>query len=169
MSHQEIVQKAMDFDMDIVVRRYMKDYELPREVAEEHEKELKRYLALNAINPPKAYGMRGQVDEIWHTFLLFTKEYQRFCKEVGGKFIHHIPNTHLSVPERSTYFNTLEDYKEIFGEAPPEHIWPAVSNPNNPLDSANLDVCSTSCRGCGSGCSSCGSGCSGCTSCSAGN
>ena len=57
-----------------------------------HEREIKRFLALSAINPGK-YGMRGPLDELWHTFIIFTSAYANFCRLLGGGFIHHLPET----------------------------------------------------------------------------
>lgn len=31
------------------------------------------------------------VDEMWHNFILFTKEYQLFCDKYFGGYIHHLP------------------------------------------------------------------------------
>lgn len=31
------------------------------------------------------------VDEAWHNFILFTKEYKKFCNGTFGRFLHHIP------------------------------------------------------------------------------
>jgi hypothetical protein len=33
------------------------------------------------------------IDQMWHTFLLFTKEYFEFCDRHFGFFIHHLPTT----------------------------------------------------------------------------
>ena len=33
----------------------------------------------------------GQLDEMWHTFLLFTRDYADFCERYFGFFLHHIP------------------------------------------------------------------------------
>lgn len=32
-----------------------------------------------------------EVDAMWHTFLLFTKDYAEFCQNYFGRFIHHQP------------------------------------------------------------------------------
>ncbi|RSM50916.1 hypothetical protein DMA12_00685 [Amycolatopsis balhimycina DSM 5908] len=32
------------------------------------------------------------VDIGWHTFLMYTKEYRKFCDRVTHGFIHHVPN-----------------------------------------------------------------------------
>ncbi len=34
-----------------------------------------------------------EIDDLWHTFLLFTREYQQFCQENFGRFVHHVPVT----------------------------------------------------------------------------
>lgn len=33
-----------------------------------------------------------EIDDMWHTFLLFTHEYTDFCKKYFKQFIHHVPN-----------------------------------------------------------------------------
>lgn len=33
------------------------------------------------------------VDEMWHNFILFTKEYQDFCAFYFGGYLHHTPAT----------------------------------------------------------------------------
>jgi hypothetical protein len=34
-----------------------------------------------------------EIDDMWHTFLLFTRDYEGFCKTYFGVFVHHIPTT----------------------------------------------------------------------------
>lgn len=41
------------------------------------------------------------LDQAWHTFLLFTEDYQLFCTQNLGSFIHHIP---IRQSERSFEF-----------------------------------------------------------------
>lgn len=44
-------------------------------------------------NKGKSIPMPSEVvDDIWHSFILCTKEYQKFCKEHIGYFLHHTPN-----------------------------------------------------------------------------
>jgi hypothetical protein len=31
------------------------------------------------------------VDDLWHEFILDTREYERFCKAAFGSFFHHVP------------------------------------------------------------------------------
>lgn len=32
------------------------------------------------------------VDDVWHEFILHTRDYEAFCKEYLGFFLHHVPN-----------------------------------------------------------------------------
>ncbi|PHV12009.1 glycine-rich domain-containing protein [Chitinimonas sp. BJB300] len=37
-------------------------------------------------------SMPSQVaDDLWHEFILYTKNYQAFCKKAFGRFLHHTP------------------------------------------------------------------------------
>jgi hypothetical protein len=31
------------------------------------------------------------IDEMWHNFILFTKEYHFFCNRFFGRYFHHLP------------------------------------------------------------------------------
>lgn len=171
-----IISRSMDFPMDNILRRYALDNELDWETAKEHEREVKRYLALCAINPKVSYGMKGPIDELWHTFIMFTREYQKFCKDVAGSFIHHVPNVPDEFGNKTksgadTYIKFLSDYELTFGEEAPKHLWPRL--PQKHLIGADCggDITCAGCKGC-TGCGKHhsvadldGSTCSGCTSC----
>ena len=122
----EVIAVAMAFPMDNVVRRYAKDNGLPLEVAKEHEVEMKKYLALCAIHRGGGLGMSRVIDELWHTFIWFTRDYHRFCDEVAGRYLHHGPATEENLASGKNvedYLITLSLYREHFGE-PPVHLWP---------------------------------------------
>jgi hypothetical protein len=123
------VEKAMAFDIDKVVARYARDQKLSMNDAREHERELKRYLALVASNPGVVYGMCGPIDELWHRFITFTLLYESFCQSVAQRFIHHFPNENVGEKEdseerRAQYERFRRDYKETYREDPPQHLWP---------------------------------------------
>jgi hypothetical protein len=121
---EEVISRAMVFPMDAAVDRYAAENDLPIEVAREHERELKRYLALCALEPEVSYGMKGPVDDLWHTFITFTRDYAGFCDEVAGHFIHHVPNDSSNGHEDTSYGEMLEAYSATFGEAAPPEFWP---------------------------------------------
>ena len=66
------------------------------------------------------------VDYGWHEFILFTKVYDKFCKEKLGKFIHHTPDSD-KVTNNRNFLKTIQHYIKLFGQ-PPVRIWGEISN-----------------------------------------
>ncbi len=82
-----------------VIEKFREAYALPRRDAEALFTEMKRWLWLNARanslpGSPDVYVFAEMtaIDEMWHTFVLFTKDYQAFCYRYFGHFVHHVPN-----------------------------------------------------------------------------
>lgn len=54
------------------------------------------YIYLNSsLKRKNGYGLGMPskiVDEAWHSFLLFSKEYEKFSKKYFGKMLHHTPD-----------------------------------------------------------------------------
>jgi hypothetical protein len=57
-----------------------------------------------------AYNMSGRkyvampsqaADELWHEFILYTKDYSQFCDRAFGSFLHHTPAVVLSSHHKS--------------------------------------------------------------------
>ncbi len=47
-------------------------------------------------------SMPSQVaDDLWHEFILYTKEYQQFCNQAFGRFLHHTPAVVLSTNQQN--------------------------------------------------------------------
>jgi hypothetical protein len=129
---KEVIARAMAYDIADVMERYAQETRLPPDALKEHEREIKRFLALSSLNPGK-YGMRGPMDELWHTFIIFTSKYAKFCRDLGGDFIHHMPKTPAErtpdpkAPQKpSSYIAFLKDYERAFAEPAPAHLWPRV-------------------------------------------
>ena len=57
--------------------------------------EFKKYVALSEIcrDDITMTMTSKKVDEVWHQFILFTPQYHKFCKEMLGRYFHHIPKT----------------------------------------------------------------------------
>jgi len=136
---RRLFEKISMFDFAKVTDRYIKDGKVSPQVAEETLLELKRWFTLCALHPEKTYATGGQVDAMWHTFILFTKDYARFCQDIAGAFIHHSPETHsgdfeaqiASAEKMREKVRLLEaDYLKYFGTLPPEHLWPRYPEPN---------------------------------------
>lgn len=52
----------------------------------------KDYFIICHIAKGKMVAMPSEiVDVLWHEFILFTREYEKFCKKGLGRFLHHVP------------------------------------------------------------------------------
>ena len=57
----------------------------------------------------KLLGMPSKaVDTAWHEFILITREYQSFCDEAFGYFLHHAPEATLDEPMSGALVRTLD-------------------------------------------------------------
>lgn len=139
---------ADQFKLEPVLARYCKEEGLSMEIAQDHRHEMLRFLALcgTATQHGKFYGMTGAVDELWHTFVIFTREYAAFCDAVAGRFLHHVPEVEgqMSSNTFDHYLAFLADYEAVFNEPAPAAYWPRPDG----------DPESIACTGC-SGCNSC--------------
>lgn len=54
-------------------------------------KEFLKFISIQSVTDPKFIPVNGDVDEIWHEFILQTRDYEEFCSEIlpGKRFIHH--------------------------------------------------------------------------------
>jgi hypothetical protein len=77
-----------------LVERIKKELKLSQEDAEELFKDMLMFLYLCGTNTTDGrYSPPKMIDEAWHTFIIFTREYAQFCHENFGHFLHHNPFT----------------------------------------------------------------------------
>jgi hypothetical protein len=63
---------------------------------------LRQYFLAYAKSGLRQIAMPSQVvDDLWHEFILYTREYDEFCKKAFGQFFHHTPAVVLSSPSNS--------------------------------------------------------------------
>jgi uncharacterized protein (TIGR04222 family) len=70
------------------------------------------------------------VDQAWHLHITRTADYERFCREVLGQFLHHRPaegGRSERERHRTMYTQTLTHYLRAFRTAPPADVWPAAA------------------------------------------
>lgn len=87
-----------------------------------------RRFALLAVISPQTMTPSDAVDQAWHLHLTCTRAYwEDFCPRVLGAPLHHEPTRGGPSEDahyRQTYEATLRRYREVFGMAPPEDLWP---------------------------------------------
>ncbi|WP_211325436.1 TIGR04222 domain-containing membrane protein [Roseimicrobium gellanilyticum] len=99
------------------------------------------FLAMKAGHPVTP---SEEVDQAWHLHLVYTRSYwDELCARVLGRPLHHEP-TAGGIDEgakfRDQYARTLQSYTRWFGHAPPEDIWPTVSERFGPHDGRWVDM-----------------------------
>src|SRR2546425_7422020 len=99
-----------------VIERYSRDRAITQAEAGTHFAELQKFLQVCASSGGIHAPSRA-LDEIWHTFVLFTKDYGDFCLKRFGRFIHHEP-TAVRMP--TAYTRTREIAERMFGDLDPK-------------------------------------------------
>jgi hypothetical protein len=63
------------------------------------------------------------VDAAWHQFILFTAEYEQFCRDIWGAYQHHAPRSAAAGadPDGVTAQTLVESYHQTFGALP--EVW----------------------------------------------
>jgi uncharacterized protein (TIGR04222 family) len=70
------------------------------------------------------------VDQAWHLHITRTADYERFCREALGRFVHHRPaEAGASEHERhrTMYAQTLTHYRRAFQATPSADVWPGTA------------------------------------------
>ncbi|MFM9946515.1 MAG: hypothetical protein ACKV1O_01125 [Saprospiraceae bacterium] len=70
-----------------IIERFAAKHSIPLEKSISVHADMIAYLDKQDNSSPNQL-----VDEVWHHFILHTRDYQHFCRERYGKFIHHAPH-----------------------------------------------------------------------------
>jgi len=102
-----------------VLRKFSRDFPNEADKADQHFAELMKYLwlaqkqliDLEAHPDDKSlrfllaiYDDMIPVDNMWHCFILSTREYEAFCHRFFHRFMHHIPDALESLPPTKQEF-----------------------------------------------------------------
>ena len=96
------LEKVLSYQNPDVVERFAEDHGVSVGDAEEIFTEMKKWLWLCAKRRRELeagaeffqvplFNEAFAIDLMWHTFLLFTEDYARFCEQHFGIFVHHRP------------------------------------------------------------------------------
>src|ERR1700728_4270943 len=137
MDKDDVVRKALRFPIEPVLKLYMKWFGVSDDEAHEHELELKRCLALLALNKGRQYRFgNAPITNLWRTFIVFTVLYTEFCTSVSGAYLHYTPAEAQPVPKGEnvrSYQELLRDYQAVFKTEPPSHLWPQAQQDQESL------------------------------------
>ena len=74
------------------------------------------------------------IDDMWHTFLLFTEDYQKFCQYyLDGNFFHHVPlsDTEQKISKRKYQMELSRYLSYIYDHLGEETLMVWFKNPFN--------------------------------------
>jgi len=98
---QEAFINAYRFPPGLLDRLARKRPELAGQDRQRVEQALRQYFLIYLKCGFKFVSMPSQlVDDLWHEFILYTRNYQQFCQQAFGRFFHHTPAIALSPKER---------------------------------------------------------------------
>ncbi len=91
------LDQVLAYENGDILFRFSKKYAVSTGEAREIFRETLKWLWLAArpdrprrwVISPRLYIL----DEMWHNFILFTREYQDYCKRTFGQVLHHEPTT----------------------------------------------------------------------------
>ena len=63
------------------------------------------------------------IDELWHTFILFTNDYRKFCDTTVGEYIHHDPNVNAEDRNGPLFISKKKRNIEFFYEEYEKVLW----------------------------------------------
>ena len=107
----KFIDDTLAYQNPRLLQRFMKDQGVSLAEAEKRFMELKKFLIVAAVKPgPKVTS--DPIDSLWHCFLLYSKDYEQFCKGFLGRFIHHQP---FEQPSPETYLETRAFTEKMFG------------------------------------------------------
>lgn len=116
-----------NFDYRFLGERFGMEYPHLKNKFVEIVGELKNFfLLVNSSQGPLAM-MSEEVDTLWHTFVLHTPQYQKFCEGAFGEYFHHQPNTRLTPVDGSAVSNFFIEYQARFGKVPQTYLDPIPS------------------------------------------
>lgn len=116
-----------------LIDRLIRELDITKLDAVDLFQDVKRFLYLCAEHEPP-HCPPPRIDDAWHEFLLYTREYAVFCRQYFGKFIHHMPIS-KNAPHRDKCGGkrTVAIAKKIFRE-PLSENWSRAKYSEDPCD-----------------------------------
>ncbi len=120
MSKNPSLEDVLAYRNRDVVYRFSKSFGLGIEQSEDIFEQVKKWLWLGhqQLLAGEKHGLSIDLplvvlDEMWHNFVLFTREYTAFCERYFGYYIHHAPVTEAEDLESKQLYQSLEGGERI--------------------------------------------------------
>ena len=120
------IQPIMAWDLTDVVRYLTERKKMDAAAVSKLITEYRKYLALCFLFPDTHKPISRAVDEVWHTHILFTRDYTAMGESIFGRYLHHNPaRSEAEAANLAPLYlsHTIVEYTRVFG-APDQEIWP---------------------------------------------
>lgn len=109
---------VLAFQFDPLVYRMVDKYKWNEAESRECFEDLKKFLYM-AVMADKPVAPTEKLDEMWHNFILYTMDYDEFCRTRLGIFVHHRPRRRDDPKStRNMRQETLDFAGELFSALP---------------------------------------------------
>jgi hypothetical protein len=116
------LQRLEAYDLSPVQEYLAAEGTLPPTWLEDAVFEFRRYLGMRRVFDRSFPMFSDQVDQVWHTALLFTDLYADLCQAVFGRFEHHDPWDEPKPEQVLELWRRFEGaYRLLYGE--PTYLW----------------------------------------------
>lgn len=133
------LQDVLAYTNHDVVERIAKDNSLALDEAKGIFSDTIRFLYLAGATDAANLAPTKAIDMGWHAFLMFTKDYAKFCHDMLGRFVHHAPRrSGEPVPKINHLAVTFDAARQVFGSD-------LSSNWQFDIDSADCTKCTSKC------------------------
>lgn len=128
----ELLQKINNYENEYVVKCFLRNFSMNETEAIDVFNETKKwlYLCYCIDKKSKKEGLKIPlyitpdmliIDEMWHTFILCTLDYSKFCEDFFSMYIHHYPSVEKGEGSeiekvKKMYKNNLKLIYEYLGE-----------------------------------------------------
>lgn len=111
----DLLGRVLSYQNAEFIERLKDKLNLTHERAEVLFLDVKRFLYLCSTRHGQ-WSPPPHIDTAWHEFVLYTKDYARFCDDMFGRFMHHVPRSYFGQNTKGRTWATMQVARGIFGE-----------------------------------------------------
>ena len=117
-SESQLLSEAiLNLDLSFIEKRLVQKQNWASKDAQEAIRRYRNFLFLIVKYPSEPLAPAPDVDEVWHTHILFTQEYMQACNAIFGSYLHHTPaNEESEELMHTAQSNTSALYRKEFNE-----------------------------------------------------
>ena len=123
------VNDIMSLDLSYVFERMTLKDKWPKSKAKQAIAQYRNFLILRRRYPKQKLIPSADIDEVWHTHMLFTKKYHSDCERLFEHFLHHSPEkATLTTSELKKIDDEFDKVQELYHTEFGDYIYAVRSN-----------------------------------------